>query len=107
MPNVTSAEIADLLRKAIAGEINVRMIGGEGPWPTLGGYHVRLTFGDWELLIFNDEGAVDYIDRAVAPDGRVGDYDDWSIEPEADSQCPLRHLSGREVETLDALLANA
>ena len=107
MADISSAEVASLIRQAISGEIPVRMIGIYGPWRRLGGYLVLFEFGAWKLSVSNRDGAVDYIDRAVAPDGRVGDYDTWGAEPEADWLCPLRHLSVREVSEFDDLLSKA
>jgi len=107
MSEMPSTEVANVIRGALAGAIPVRGIDAIGPWERLGGYDVRFAFGDWELSIFNDGGGVDYIDRAVAPDGRVGDYDTWGAEAGAGWACPLRHLEPREVAALDALLARA
>ena len=107
MADISSAEVASVIRQAISGQIPVRMIGSYGPWRRLGGYLVLFEFGAWKLSVSNRDGAVDYIDRAVAPDGRVGDYDTWGAEPEADWLCPLRHLSPREVSEFDDLLSKA
>lgn len=35
------------------------------------------TASGWRIEFFIDCGEVDYVDKAVAPDGRVGAYNDW------------------------------
>jgi hypothetical protein len=57
----------------------------------------------YELVIFNDCNQVDYVDSALAPDGRRGDFDDrWNVGEE-----PVDLLTDEEQTRLEALMEEA
>lgn len=49
-------------------------------WDT--GYHWRIMIEGYEILIFDDAGECDYVEWAVAPDGRRTTYEEWSAAAE-------------------------
>ena len=54
-------------------------------------------------MIFNDCNQVDYVDSALAPDGRRGDFDDrWNVGEE-----PVDLLTDEEQTRLEALMEEA
>lgn len=57
--------------------------------------------GRWWLSIFNDCGEVDYIEVAVAPDGRSGDFDLWWDEVGGD---PLGELSQDDFAQFEGII---
>jgi len=72
---IPGEEIAELFRKAIRREVKVAAIGQS--WNDVYAGDVRFRIGDYTLNIFNDCDELDYVDSAIAPDGRTGDFDDW------------------------------
>ncbi len=58
--------------------------------------------GRWLIQIFNDCAEVDYVDRALAPDGRSGDFDSWCAEP--GDLWPLQLLTDEEESRLEEMI---
>lgn len=76
---VPREEVVEILTTIAAGDITPY---AEGPtWHEVFTGNVAFIACDWRIVVFNDCGEYDYIDLVVAPDGRVGDYDDWDPEP--------------------------
>lgn len=53
---------------------------GLKPFRTLewdSGYHWRIMVEGYDILIFDDGGECDYVEWAVAPDGRRTTFDEW------------------------------
>jgi Tat protein secretion system quality control protein TatD with DNase activity len=54
----------------------------------------------WKLIAFKRSRGIQYLDRAVAPDGRVGTYDAWSEREDN----PVYMLSDDEQDRLDDVI---
>ena len=57
----------------------------------------------YKLIIFNDCNQVDYVDYAIAPDGREADFDDWWFVDEE----PIDLLTDEEQTRLEILMEEA
>jgi hypothetical protein len=79
---VSGPELAELFRKAIRHEVKIAAIGNS--WKDVYAGDVRFRIGEYTVTIFNDCNELDYVDSAIAPDGREGDFDAWynaGVEP--------------------------
>ena len=72
-------EVLDVFHQAIDGKIAVTPVDTE--WAAAWCGFVAFMFGDWRMTFFNDCMELDYLDTAVAPDGRVASYADWDVWP--------------------------
>lgn len=96
-------EVVALLRRAIAGEVPLRLSDSAMPWSYWN--NIDFKIGDWTICFFNDCGELDYCDNAIAPDGRKADYDDWcGGELWRD---PITELSSEERHALEQMLEKA
>lgn len=70
-------EVADVLRRVAAGALSVELTEAGRVWRAddPGDYAVRAD--GYEMVLFNDNGSLDYVAKAVAPDGRKGSFDFW------------------------------
>lgn len=100
---VTRDEIVALLRQILAQPHALKLAGRS--WDDIFAGEVEFTFCGWNLSIFNDCDGLDYVDEARAPDGRVGDFDDWVLPDSLIS--PLDDLSSDEFRQLEAALKAA
>lgn len=75
MNTLPGPEIAELFRKAIRREVKVFAVGQS--WREVYAGDVSFRIGEYLVVIFNDCDELDYVDSAVAPDGRAGDFDEW------------------------------
>jgi hypothetical protein len=91
------AEAMALLRRAISGESRIEI---ERPWPTLFRCHGNFEIDGWKLTSFKRNRGIKYLDRAVAPDGRIGIYDSW----EAREGNPVHLLADNEQDRLDDII---
>ena len=99
--DVTGLEIAELFRKAIRREVKIVAVGES--WNHVYAGDVRFRVGDYTVVIFNDCNELDYVDSAIAPDGRVGDFDSWwDTKTE-----PVKLLTPLEYQQLENLLEKA
>jgi hypothetical protein len=73
--HVTGPEVAELLRKVMRRE--VKIVAVDRSWKEVYAGEVRFRAGGYEIVIFNDCNELDYVDSVNAPDGRVGNFDDW------------------------------
>jgi hypothetical protein len=96
---VPGAEVAELFRQAIRGELSVKLLYPEHTWKLGYAGYVEFRIGDWRVNIFNDSDELDYCGDVTAPDGREGDIDDWfdsNSEPtdllEPDEHAALKKL---------------
>lgn len=48
---------------------------------------ITLAADGWVIDIWDDAGQLDYVERAVAPDGSIAEYDDWGVD--CDPMCLL------------------
>lgn len=72
---IPGEEIAELFRKAIRREVKIVAVGTS--WNEVYAGDAKLRIGDYEVVIFNDCNELDYVDSAIAPDGRTGNFDEW------------------------------
>lgn len=78
MSTVDYKECESIIRKAIKGEIKVKLHKDQKyDWDYQASGNVRFMFGDNELTFFNDVGEVDYLDNIKLSDGRIGEFLDW------------------------------
>lgn len=90
-------EAMALLRRAIAGEARIDV---DRPWKTVIHCYGEFQIDGWKLTAFKRSRGIKYLDRAVAPDGRIGTYDSWS----AREGNPVHHLTDDEQDKLDDLI---
>lgn len=108
MPKIEVDEIIDLLTRIGKGEVALKRGDNSGGLS----YHV---YADgWELYFFDDAVQVDYLEFARAPDGRIGEFDDWSDECHRrfsdDSRCvvdPLGTLSDEMIGEVEERVQRA
>ncbi len=74
---ITSEEVVKLLRRVISGEVTIQP--DDEPWDDVWGGEVPFTASDgWQISIYNDGDEAYYVDSVTAPDGRLGNYQDWT-----------------------------
>ena len=73
---ITSDDLLDLLRRVGESKTKPRLKDPDHGWSEYCDWVIFIVDG-WELEIFNDAGDWDYINYAVAPDGREGKVNDW------------------------------
>lgn len=99
---ITGPEVAEVLRRAIRGEIPVTLENSAHKW-AFANCDVGFKFGpDWHIVFFNDAGDLDYCNDAVHGD-RTGDFDSWY---DAKSE-PVSLLDHSEQVALERLLEAA
>jgi hypothetical protein len=91
------AEAMALLRRAISGESRIEI---ERPWREVFHSLGKFEIDGWKLLAFKRNRGIKYLDRAVAPDGRMGTYDSWT----AREGNPIHLLTDDEQDKLDDLI---
>lgn len=74
-PAIPAQEIADLLAKAIAGEVPIKVL--RCGWNEAYAGDVFFDIGGYSLTIFNDCMELDYVSEVIAPDGRKCGFDAW------------------------------
>ena len=96
-----ASEITELLRLALRGAVAVHPA-GERTWEQARSRDpCAFLIGGCTLTFFNDNGELDYVDNAIAPDGRHGDYDRWVDRGGGD---PIDLLNDTERASLERLL---
>jgi hypothetical protein len=98
---VTGPELVELFRKAIRREVKVVALGAS--WKQVYAGDVRFRIGDYTVTIFNDCNELDYVDSAIAPDGREGDFEAWANQ----NLEPVSLLTELEYQQLENLLERA
>jgi hypothetical protein len=96
-------EVADLLRRTVRGEAEVKLPYPERNWEGVRGGQVVFEIEGYEVVIFNDAGRVDYVDYAASPDGRACDFEDWYEQKEE----PIDLLTEAERQRLREVLRGA
>ena len=101
MSTVTAQEVAELLGRAIRGEVSIALAGDNAcTWDEVYCGSVAFMIGDWRVVFFNDCDELDYVEFVQAPDGRTADYE--TLDPDA-----LQLLPWEEVAVLENLLVGA
>ncbi|MBB5414039.1 DUF7693 family protein [Paraburkholderia atlantica] len=99
--SIPAEEVAEVFRRAIRGEIAVKLLGDEA-WNDVFCGDVEFMFGDWHITVFNDVLEFDYVDNVKAPDGRTAEYDDWFHSGAGDD--PVDLLAPSELSALEDLV---
>lgn len=99
---IAAAEVVEILRQSLNGDVAVKLV-GDIHWRDVSSGNVEFTFGDWRITFFNDAGELDYVDHAIAPDGRRASFDDWA-GPTGYGRDPIDLLSTWEQCELSDLL---
>lgn len=80
---------------------------GLQPFRTLewdSGYHWRIMVEGYDILIFDDGGECDYVEWAVAPDGRRTTFEEWATAAEplwpVENYSPTTRLEELEAKKL-------
>lgn len=102
-PNLLKGmEVAEQIRKALNGEVEVKLYKPGQTWDETFAGNCGFYFGDWLIVFFNDCNSLDYCENATAPDGRNGTLDDWLLsKPPKD---PTGLLTTEEMNKLEILL---
>jgi hypothetical protein len=98
---IPGQEIAELFRRALRREVKIFTVGGS--WTEIYASNVDVRIDGCKLVIFNDCNQVDYVDHAIAPDGREADFDDWWFAHEE----PVDLLTDQEQTRLETLMEEA
>jgi hypothetical protein len=99
MAAIMMEEVAEQYRKALRGEVAIRLADPE--WGSFCG-NVDFWFGDWRVTFFNDCDELDYTDSVTTLDGRRAEFDDW-----CDGYfigCPLDLLNEDEYAALEQMV---
>lgn len=98
--HITGQEVAMLLRLAMNGDLPIRCDKPGITWHEMGDIGFRIC--DILIVIFNDCGDFDYVDRVEYPSGRRGEFEQWF----ADKDEPERHLTSEETGRLNQWLSS-
>lgn len=101
--HVLGVEVVEQLIRAIRGDIPVSLTNPDRSWNNVFAGDCEFAIGDWKVAFFNDCDELDYCDRAEAPDGRKGDFDDWY----GANQEPVELLSEAHRIALERILEKA
>ncbi|MBB2981804.1 DUF7693 family protein [Paraburkholderia tropica] len=101
-PAISAEEVAEILRGAAHGRLQLTVIGER--WSDVHCGDVEVSVAGWTIVIFNDCMDVDYVDSAVSPDGRSVEYSDWFEAAGAFGADPIDLLSGTDGSALRELL---
>lgn len=99
MKALPAREVLDVIRQAMCGTIAISLHSSR-TWCDVFCGEVGFMFGTYELVIYNDCNELDYIEAARAPDGRTGDFYDWTNS----GGDPVAFLSDQECIELTELL---
>ncbi len=104
--SIVAQDVVALYRKAISGEVSVRLGDDKGTWNNTYCGNVPFKFGDWVVVFFNDCNELDYTDHVISPDGVL--CDDWCTWSEDGSGifCPLDLMADFERSALEEILEN-
>lgn len=100
---VSGREVAEQIRRALRGELAITWADPAHSWTSTYCGDVGLKLGEWTLVFFNDCDELDYCDRATAPDGRSGEFEQWYD----DKVEPVSLLSQDEISAFESLLEQA
>ncbi|MCK9435324.1 MAG: hypothetical protein M0R32_11085 [Candidatus Cloacimonetes bacterium] len=103
MKPIKGLEVANQIRKAIAGDVEVLLENKDLSWDKVWAGDCVVYVGEWKMVFFNDCDSLDYCQEAVRPDGRKGEISDW-YEP---YQQPLDLLTSFEYEAFERVLKKA
>jgi hypothetical protein len=72
---IPAEEIVNLLRRVIKGQAKMQAVGES--WIDGYGGNVNFLIDGYTVVLFNDCSELDYVDHAVAPDGRQTTFSEW------------------------------
>jgi hypothetical protein len=108
VPRCAAAEIAQVIKRLLAGEAFLARRSWEGIW--WGEMHLDLASG-WQLQITLEQDRLGALRWALAPDGRCWEYgcqrDDWTLGPASRIVEPLELLTTEQRQQLEQLLRQA
>lgn len=76
-PQLSGHAVAQLLRDALLGKVEVRLATSGETWRRAYCGIVEFRIDGWLVAFFNDCDSLDYCEYAHAPDGRSGTFDLW------------------------------
>jgi len=79
---IDSKEVTEILRKVGNGELIPTLEYPAYNWQDIYAGTVIFNVGGWKIGVFNDCNEFDYIEFAVAPDGRRSEFADWMEKDE-------------------------
>jgi hypothetical protein len=103
-PNIQipAEEIVALLRRVLDGKAKMQAVGES--WIEGYGGNVTFLIDGYTVVLFNDCSDLDYVDRAVAPDGRQTTFHEWV---ESGGREPIRLMDRDEVFELKNFASSA
>ncbi|WP_446731562.1 DUF7693 family protein [Pseudomonas sp. OTU5201] len=99
-PQLSGHEVAQLLRDALLGKVEVRLATPGMTWRGAYCGIVEFRIEGWLVAFFNDCASLDYCEYAHAPDGRAGTFESWDEAGEE----PIALLTDAEQFALATLL---
>ena len=106
-PGVQSEEVRLALRHIIKEEIQFFLVDSRNTWEDRYCGDIEFSVQGWRITFFNDCDELDYVDSVVAPDGRTGEFSEWSDQVEDGCNNPLDLLTREEHAKLEELLKKA
>ena len=103
--SIEAIEVAELLRDVINKNISIKLCDPCFTWEEANG-NIGVKINGYTITIFNDSGELDYIDSAISPDGREGDFDYWT-EHASERKDPVDLLTEEEQSKLELKLNEA
>jgi hypothetical protein len=93
---IPAQEIADLLRRVVVGTATMYAVGSL--WDQAYCGNVEFEIDGYRIIAFNDCIEFDYVDHAIAPDGRECGYPGW----DAEGCNPVDLLNEAELDQLES-----
>ena len=101
---VSGKEVAELLRQVIAGEVEIVHADPKQLWKDAFAGNIEFIVAGYRITFFNDCAELDYVDCAIAPDGRMAGFDDWHDRNEKPFDLPRKWEIARLEEKLEQAL---
>ncbi|POM15763.1 Uncharacterised protein [Burkholderia cepacia] len=100
---IAANEVVSVLLKAIVGLVEVSLL-SEKSWRETWAGNVEYEIGLWRVTFFCDAGELDYVDSAIAPDGRTVEYEEWFDPKDGSGADPIELLSDEGRRSLLSIL---
>ena len=97
---VAVEEVVAVLRRILSGEAVPQLVSPKSGWKHLFHSIGEFTADGWAIHAFKRNEGVKYVDRAIAPDGRAGNFDFFASREGG----PIDLLEDDEQDRLDAII---
>lgn len=92
---IEPSELTHIFKGIISGEFEMEFVKGYF-WGGTTNTNIRFTCQGYEIELFHDVNHIDYVVKAVAPDGREAGHDYWS----SNGDDPISQLTEEEHDIL-------